>query len=466
MVEGNSIFGTDGIRDKNGEGYLNLNEVDRILKATSQVLSQRDAFPDDFFQFDPDIPSPTVLVGRDTRGSGIELTDRIQKTLTQLGHDVVDLGVIPTPGVAYLASVNPEVGLGIMISASHNPAEYNGIKFIAPTGAKVSDGFEDAISEAYWSLQGREVEAASQPGEFKVENDLRAQYISYLVERVESPATYQDLKVVLDMANGATSGFAQEVFEALGAQVFPMGDSPDGNNINEDCGALHPDLLAKQVLELGFDLGFAFDGDGDRMIPVTAQGRVLDGDFILAIAGRSLLHQGKLPTQTLVTTVMANLGLEKAAEESGLKLVRTPVGDRHVYMEMVKEGHALGGEQSGHIIFLNDSKTGDGILAALRMVDSIAQQGEDLDSLSQLMRRYPQVLLNYRVPRKVPLESLAPVQEAVKSAEETLAGDGRIVLRYSGTEPLARVMIEGPDQELIHGLAEKIGETILQSIPE
>lgn len=458
-----SIFGTDGIRDRAGEGLLALDQIDRILSATAAVLRNRASFPEDFGPEDLAVERPAVLVGRDTRDSGVAITRTLTETLTRQGHPVIDVGVLPTPAVAQLTDEVPEAGLGIMISASHNPAEYNGIKFLAPTGAKVSDAFEEAVSAAYHA--GESVPSADVAGS-RVLEDAARRYHDHLVRRARHPEAFRGLRVVLDMAHGATAGIAREVFETLGCDVLTMGDSPDGTNINEGCGATEPELLARQVVDSGADLGFAFDGDGDRMIPVTARGSILDGDHILAIAGKCLLQQGRLPTATLVTTVMANLGLEKAAEANGLKLIRTPVGDRHVYREMVQAGHGLGGEQSGHIIFLEDGRTGDGILAALRLVDSVAELDDDLDSLSQMMRRYPQVLLNYRVARKVPLETLEPVQREVESARQALDGDGRIVLRYSGTEPLARVMIEGPDQDRIQALAERIGETILACIPD
>lgn len=461
MSESTRIFGTDGIRDRAGIGFLEPAQVRRVVRATAASLPDRAKFPRDFPQDVVPATARTIVLGRDTRASGEWLADLIGETFCTLGYHVVDVGVIPTPGVAHTVSRRDDGVLGVMISASHNPAEYNGIKFLAPTGAKVSPAFEDEVSAAFWN--DRRPPSLADGGLERAPR-LVDDYVRWLVSLSHHPHGLRGRRVVLDSANGATSGVAARVFEALGASVIAVADRPDGENINRDCGALHPDGLARRVIEEGAFAGFAFDGDGDRMIPVSETGQVLDGDFTLAITARYLMGRGELPTRTVVATVMSNLGLEKATVECGLRLLRTPVGDRHVYEVMRDAGHVLGGEQSGHTIFLADALTGDGLLAALRLVDSLEIEGWSLERSSRIMRRYPQILLNYRVSEKIPLEDLPAVQAAVREAEVALAGDGRIVLRYSGTEPLARVMIEGPESGLIGQLAERIGQAVVESV--
>lgn len=460
MTRQQRIFGTDGVRDKFGQGFLEPTKIARLLRATTAVLESRGDFPRDFSSHRSETAAFTVFVGRDTRVSGNDITELVASTFSAYGYTVLDVGVLPTPGVAYLAKQSPDCAIGVVISASHNPAEYNGIKFFAPTGAKVSPDFEDAISRAYWE----EAEGARRDGgASRADTGGVDAYIDYLVASCRNPDVLKGRLVALDMAHGATHEVAPRVFQALGAEVVTMGDRPDGSNINDGCGALHPGRLASEVVAQNAAYGFCFDGDGDRMIPVTEAGDVLDGDITLAITGRHLQSEGRLPLNKVVATVMSNIGLEKSLAECKIELLRTPVGDRHVYESMVAEGHPVGGEQSGHLIFLDDALTGDGVLAAIRLVDSLASFEWSLDKASRVMKRYPQILINYDVARKLPLDDIPEVQEAIQRAEEDLAGEGRIVLRYSGTEPLLRVMVEGPESDLIETVARQIGETVVQA---
>ncbi len=468
LTPGACIFGTDGVRDRAGSGLLADAEIVRLLRAAAWTVRGSAPFPRDFPGDAPRNGRGRILIGRDTRSSGEHIEGIAVEALTGAGFDVTVLGVIPTPGVAYLASRAPDAVLGLMISASHNPAEYNGIKLLAPTGAKMTDDFERAVSDAYWESRapaatGRGAVTHGAEARAEARAEALAQYVDHLIASSRRPERLRGRRIVLDTANGATHAVAGAVFGALGATTIGIGDTPDGANINDGCGALHPDGLARRILDESADFGFAFDGDGDRMIPVTATGAVLDGDHILAVAGRHYDRSALLPHRAIVSTVMANIGLEKALAESGLQLIRTAVGDRFVYDRMVAEDHPVGGEQSGHLIFLDHASTGDGLLSALRLIDCL-EDGQSLDSAATAIRKYPQILLNYEVARKVPLEEIDAVQRAVAEAERELDGEGRIVLRYSGTEPLARVMVEGPETRMVEELARRIGEVIVAAL--
>lgn len=449
------IFGTDGVRDRSGEGLLAVESLEQIVRATASVLARSADFPEDF----PPGRGSTILLARDTRGSGASIAEVLSSAFARFGLTVSDLGVLPTPGVAWLAAAWPEAVLGVVISASHNTAEYNGIKFIAPTGAKISPGFEKAVSEAYWNRAspkatggtGRPVDRA---------DEAREAYVARLVEAAWRPERLQGRTVAVDAANGATHIVAPEVFERLGMRVRAMGNEPDGRNINLGCGTLHPEKLRALVLESDAAVGFSFDGDGDRMIPVTARGTVLDGDHVLYLAGKSFHRSGRLPARTVVATVMSNVGLELALRKEGIELLRTDVGDRNVYLAMLEKAHPVGGEQSGHIIFLDDARTGDGVLAALRLLDVLDTDNLDLEREASVLKRFPQVLKNVRVLEKKPIEFLPALGPALEAARSRLGGEGRILLRYSGTEPLLRVMVEGPDSTITEELAEALCKAV------
>lgn len=459
-----NLFGTDGVRGRPGEGVLSASSVRRLARAVAGVLARREDFPDDL----PAGRGRAVYIGRDTRSSGTALLDQVASVLLECGYGVADLGVLPTPGVAYVASTAPECCLAVVLSASHNPAEDNGIKLVSSRGTKVSEELERAVSRAYRALEvssGREGAGAAGPVGRRagLRRDLAASafesYVDFLVSCCERPGRLRGRRVVLDTAHGAAYRTAPEVFRRLGMLVDTLGAQPDGANINAGCGALYPQPLAAHVVATGALAGFSFDGDADRLIPVTARGTILDGDHVMALAARHYATRGKLPRKTVVATVMSNVGLEKCLASFGLRLRRTPVGDRHVYQTMVEEGHPIGGEQSGHLIFLDLAGTGDGTLAAIRLLD-VLDDALDLESEARILRKYPQVLRGVRVREKVPLESIAEVVRAVETAEARLGGEGRVVLRYSGTEPLARVMLEGPEERLVAALCAEICDAI------
>ena len=453
-----SLFGTDGIRDKAGEGFLSSQHVEQIATATAAVLAGGGVEVPDL----PPVGARTVLIARDTRSSGRRLFQLLSDVLVECGFTVRDLGELPTPAVSFLAAQAPDVALGIVISASHNPADYNGIKFFNHQGEKASDAFEAAVSRAFW-IRSEPPEA--EPGTLdSMALAGFAQYVKYLVSRVRRPERLCGKRVALDAANGATFRVAPAVFRQLGMSVVTRATDPDGQNINRDCGALYPQGLAKLVVESEAALGFSFDGDGDRMIPVGAKGTVFDGDHVLLLSALRLAREGRLPGNTVVATTMTNFGPERALREHDLDLIRTDVGDRHVYAEMLRGDHPVGGEQSGHTIYREDAKTGDGILSALWLLDSLTSDELDLEAEAGVLVRLPQVLLNVRVSEKLPFDQFAPVVKAVDQASEVLRGRGRVVLRYSGTEPLARVMVEGDDSAETERLATEICDAIRSSM--
>lgn len=467
---GASLFGTDGIRERVGEGFLAPHHVQQIATAAAAVLTvdSEDCEIDATGARDAGssyLPPPgarSILIARDTRSSGKLLFQLLSDAFVSAGFTVRDLGELPTPAVSLLAGRRSDVALGIVISASHNPSEYNGIKFFSHSGEKASDAFEAAVSKAFWI---RREPPPAEPGTVvSAALDGFEQYVRYLIDRVRYPERLRGKRIVLDTANGATYRVAPAVFRKLGMRVSTRGAEPNGENINLDCGALYPQELARLAVETESALGFSFDGDGDRMIPVGAAGTVFDGDHVLLLSALRLVRQGLLPAKAVVATTMSNLGLERALQECGLELVRTDVGDRHVYAEMLRGDHPIGGEQSGHTIYRSDARTGDGILSALWLLDSLVSDDLDLEAEASILVRLPQVILNVRVREKLPFEQFPLVLEAVGRVEEALSGCGRVVLRYSGTEPLARVMVEAPDPEETERLATEICDAIRASM--
>jgi phosphoglucosamine mutase len=458
-----TIFGTDGVRDVAGRGFLAPAAIRRLARTILVALENRTAFASEISAD----RGRQIWIGRDTRASGPEIFAILADEFSSHGVEVVDLGVLPTAGVAYCASVERDCCLAIVISASHNPAEYNGIKLIAPNGAKISPDFEEAVS-AIWHEGDETVPRSRQKGRGALidrSHDAGRIYCDFLRSIIWRPDRLRGRRIVIDAANGAAHAVAPTLFESLGMDVVSIGVEPNGSNINDGCGALHPQRLADRVRQLGAVAGFSFDGDADRMIPVTGAGRVLDGDFALALAGRGYARRGLLPRGVVVATVMSNIGLEKALAADGLRLVRTPVGDRYVYQELVREQHPIGGEQSGHLIFLDTFRTGDGLLAALRLLDVLEQDSLDLEVESRIMKRFPQILRNLEILDKRPIGELPAVQKAIALAEAELGSDGRVVVRYSGTEPLARVMIEGPDQGRVEALCDAILDAFRAELP-
>jgi len=443
------LFGTDGIRGKAGTAPLEPKTVARVgaaivkamrLASSSQPGSGR---------------VRTFVIGRDTRESGTWIEDELARGLTSEGATVVSAGVIPTPAVAYLARTEG-FDAGIVISASHNPYEDNGIKVFGGSGTKLTEQLETSVerlvADSSWSVP-------DMPGRID-RQDLSAHYVEHLELIMKTPGPLAGSRIVIDCANGATAGIAPRLFKGLGFEVQAIGVSPDGRNINLDCGSTHLDKLSATVVAAQARLGVAFDGDGDRALFVDHDGRVVDGDAVLLMAAIHLKDQGRLPGHAIVATVMSNIGLEIALRNRGIDMVRTAVGDKYVMEEMIKRGLALGGEQSGHIIFSEHLFTGDGLATALNVLRIMADTGKELEELAGALVTYPQVLVNVRVREKADYMQVPAIADTVKRVEQGLAGNGRLLVRYSGTEPLLRIMLEGKDDSEIRAWADEIAGVV------
>jgi phosphoglucosamine mutase len=404
--------------------------------------------------------APRVLIGRDTRESGPHMEEHIARGLAGAGAVPVSAGVLTTPGVAWLVG-HEGFAAGVVISASHNPYHDNGVKLISSSGMKFSDAVEAQLEAVILSPNG--LRPAKSAVKLNGDETLQEDYLAGLRDGVLPGANIKGLSVVLDCGNGAASTLAPKLFRSLGADVTAINDHPDGKNINAGCGSLHPEALQQRVLETGAALGVAFDGDADRALFVGASGKLVDGDGVLLVAGRYLKSTGMLQGTVVVGTTMANLGLERALEKSGLRLVRTAVGDRYVLEEMRKIGANLGGEQSGHILFLDDATTGDGMLTAVKMASIVSIAGP-LDALTADLKVFPQKIVNVKVKSKPELESLPRVSTSLRDAQAALGNSGRIVLRYSGTEPLARVMVEAERLEDVNRWTEAIATALRAEI--
>jgi phosphoglucosamine mutase len=405
---------------------------------------------------------PQVVIGMDTRISGPMLEAALIAGLLSIGAHVIRLGVVSTPAVAYLTR-KLGADAGVMISASHNPVEDNGIKFFAADGFKLSDETELEIER----LINAAVDQLPRPiggelGTLKENLSAKSLYVDFLKTTVTS--NFTGLRIVLDCANGAAFELAPRVFQELGAEVIAIGAEPNGRNINDHCGSTHPETLRIEVLRHKADLGLSFDGDADRLIAIDEKGDEIDGDFLLAICGDALNKAGKLNHGTIVTTVMSNLGFFKAAKDLGMKTAQTGVGDRYVMEEMRKGGYNLGGEQSGHVIFLDYNTTGDGILSGLQLVDTMIQTGQKLSELKLKMRKFPQVLVNIRVGDKSKLIGNIEVELAIRQVENQLAENGRVLVRPSGTESLIRVMAEGPEIKELEIYVKQIADVIIAQL--
>ncbi len=448
------LFGTDGIRGLPGEYPLDDATLDQIGIALGEYVVLHSQARG---------TAPRVLLGRDTRESGPHISDRIASGLGSTGAEPVSAGVLTTPGVAWL--VNREsFAAGVVISASHNPYHDNGVKLISPSGMKFPDLIEAELEKSILSRKPRQTLArmnvhADEPSDL----ELHADYLAGLRQTLLPGANLVGMKVVLDCANGAASTLAPELFRSLGTTVIAMNNAPDGRNINAGCGSLHPEGMLQRVIDSGATLGAAFDGDADRAIFATSSGKLVNGDGVLLAAGRYLKTTGELKGNVIVSTTMANLGLERALEKSGLKLVRTSVGDRYVLEEMQRIGANFGGEQSGHILFLDDAPTGDGMLTALKIASLVSIAGT-LDELLADLKVFPQRIVNVRVKSKPPLEMLPAVASTLGDAERSLGNAGRVVLRYSGTEPLARVMVEAESERDVERWSRTLAEALRSAI--
>jgi phosphoglucosamine mutase len=439
------LFGTDGVRGKAGEPPLDHLTVRRLGAALVRALRTKTSAPIRF------------LVGRDTRESGEWIEQELARGIRAEGATLTSAAIIPTPAIAYLT---PRMGYtaGLVISASHNPFEDNGIKVFSGAGEKFTEALEDEVES---HMQDEDV--APPPLSEPVERiDYRAQYIAHLKEILPPDQRVRALRIAVDCANGATTTIAPRLFQELGVEAKCIGCAPDGRNINLDCGSTHPDALARTVVEGGYQLGIAYDGDGDRAIFVDANGKVVDGDAVMLMCAKHMKREGRLTGDAIVATVMSNIGLEIALRDAGIGMVRCPVGDKYVMEEMLKRDIALGGEQSGHVIFSEYLFTGDGLATSLNVLQTMLATGRPLADLASELTSYPQVLLNLRVPRKVDLKSIPEVAAVMTSVESRLAGNGRLLVRYSGTEPLLRVMLEGKNQDEIRRWGQEIIEAVKQ----
>ena len=434
-----ALFGTDGVRGVAGVD-LTAELAFNLSTAAASVLADLGEFAGH---------RPTAIVGQDSRASGQYLEEAICRGLSSAGIDVYRVGILPTPAISFLVK-DRGADLGVMISASHNPASDNGIKFFDRTGSKLADQIEAKIE----SVLGKTVESTNGAGKVIEDLDAKESYIKNLLKSLDG--NLSGIKVVVDCANGAASFVAPDVLKRAGAEVIAISASPNGLNINDNCGSTHLENLIEAVKSQGADIGIAHDGDADRVLAIDDKGSVIDGDFILGILAQDM----ELPTKTVVGTVMTNLGLIKALEERGIKFIATAVGDRYVLEEMLAGGHLLGGEQSGHIIMSKYANTGDGLLTALQLISKLKKSGKSASELASFMKRYPQVLINVSGVAKERLASNHVIAKAVSDTQQRLADKGRVLLRASGTEALIRVMIEAQDLSLAQELASELATLV------
>ena len=436
------LFGTDGVRGKAGHPPLDAETIRRLGAALARALGGAEA--------------PRFLAGRDTRESGTWIERELAAGIQSQGGQLTSAGIIPTPAIAYLT---PRLGFtaGVVISASHNPFEDNGIKVFSGTGEKFTEALEHQVEA---SMEGIAAEVVSGFSRTNIDElDYRADYLSHL-EAILPPAQRTLMRVAIDCANGATTTVAPELFKKLGFEFHCIGCEPNGRNINLKVGSTAPELLAKTVVDGGYSLGIAFDGDGDRAIFVDARGRVVDGDAVMLLCAKQMKREGRLKGNAVVATVMSNIGLEIALRDAGIDLVRCAVGDKYVMEEMIARGLSLGGEQSGHVIFSDYLFTGDGLATSLNVLRTMAATGRELDDLASELTTYPQVLVNVRVARRADLKSIPEIAAVMSSVESRLKGHGRLLVRYSGTEPLLRVMLEGSDETEIREWADEIVDAV------
>jgi len=445
------LFGTDGVR-----GVAN---VDPMTGELAMQLGRAIAH-----LFKEVKGRHRIVVGKDTRLSGYMLETAMASGICSMGADVMLVGPLPTPGISFITT-SMRANAGVVISASHNPYYDNGIKIFSRDGFKLPDEMEHRIEKLIFSNHLDSLRpTASQVGKAHRIDDAVGRYVVFLKNTFPNDLSLDGLRVVLDCAHGASYRVAPTVLEELGAEVIPIGVEPNGENINEGCGSLHPDVASRCVLEKGADIGIALDGDGDRIVFIDRHGKEVDGDHILAICGLHLLSEGRLKKNTLVTTVMSNMGLERTMKKAGGKVVRTQVGDRYVVEEMVRGKYNLGGEQSGHTVFLDYNPTCDGILTALQVLAIMKRKDRPIDELKKVMDPFPQVLYNVEVRDKKDLSEIPGISKRIKSIEKALGQSGRTLIRYSGTEPLLRIMIEGENETKLHQWAQDLMELVKKHI--
>jgi len=441
------LFGTDGIRGVANVHPMTTEIAMQLGRAVAHIFKNKKG-------------RHRILIGKDTRVSGYMLETALASGICSMGVDVLLVGPMPTPGIAFLTT-DMRADAGIVISASHNPFQDNGMKIFCRDGFKLPDEKEGEIERLIFS---KEIDSlrptASEVGKAFRIDDAAGRYIVFLKKTFRRDLTLDGYKIVLDCAHGAAYKIAPHVFTELGAEVYPLGIEPDGININLDCGALYPEKLSQKVKEKGADIGIALDGDADRVIFVDERGTEVDGDHIMAMCAVDLLRENQLKKNTVVATVMSNIGLELALKKEGINLVRSQVGDRYILEEMRHHGYNFGGEQSGHIIFFDLNTTGDGILSALQVLAAMKKSNKTLSQLSAVMEKFPQVIENVEVTHKKDIETVPEIRKVIAGAEEMLLGKGRILVRYSGTESLCRVMVEGQDEDEIQGIAHNIAQVI------
>lgn len=441
------MFGTDGVRGVAGT-ELTIELATKLGQAGAYVLTKEKSH------------QPTIIVGCDTRISGGMLANALMAGICSVGANAIYVGVAPTPAIAYLTRKH-KVDAGVVISASHNPMEFNGIKFFNGEGYKLSDELEDEIEALIRNdMKGIDFPTGAGIGKIDYRFDIVDEYVEF--EKKTVPVDLSGLKIVIDCAEGASSYTSVKALKDLGADLIAIHTEPDGTNINADCGSTHMDELKSRVVSEKADVGIAFDGDADRMLAVDENGKMVDGDEIMAICGNYLKSKGRLAKDTIVVTVMTNLGFSIMGKEQDINIEKTKVGDRYVLENMKENGYNLGGEQSGHVIFLDDNTTGDGLLSALHLLQVMVDTGKPLSELAKVMEVLPQALVNAKVPndKKESYMEYSDIAEAIAELEKKFAGEGRVLIRPSGTEPLVRVMIEGKDQKVIDEEAHKLAELI------
>ncbi|MCP2501004.1 MAG: phosphoglucosamine mutase [Deltaproteobacteria bacterium] len=439
------LFGTDGVR-----GVAN---TDPMTVETALALGQAAAH-----MFRGKNGRHKIVIGKDTRLSGYMFETALSAGICAMGGDVLLVGPMPTPGIAFLTH-SMRADAGVVISASHNPYPDNGIKFFGRDGFKLPDDVEDRIESLMYGEHLKENRPPSpEIGKAQRIDDATGRYIVYLKSTFPANLSLERLRIVVDCANGAAYRIAPLVFAELGAEVIPIGISPNGVNINDQCGSLYPEVVAAKVREARADIGISLDGDADRVIVVDEKGVVLDGDRLMAICAGEMSRKGRLAKQTVVATVMSNIGLELYLKERKIKLLRAPVGDRYVVEAMRAGNYNFGGEQSGHLIFLDHATTGDGVLAALQLLGVMVDSGKKVSELGRELAVFPQMLHNIRMKHRVPLESMKGFRKAQAEFEKALGGRGRIVVRYSGTEPLLRIMVEGENRDEVEAIVKALGE--------
>jgi phosphoglucosamine mutase len=449
------LFGTDGVRGRANYEPMTPEMALRLGRAVAY-----------HFRATHKSGRGRIVIGKDTRLSGYLFETALAAGICSMGADVMLCGPLPTPGIAFITS-SMRADAGVVISASHNPFEDNGIKIFAADGFKLPDEVEARLEELMEPGQSGELDSNRPHGAMigkatKIE-DSRGRYVVFLKSVFPRHLTLEGLKIVVDCANGAAYKVAPAVFAELGAEVITLNARPDGLNINDDCGALHPSKMQAAVQKHGAQIGIAVDGDADRVIIADENGDEVDGDSIMAMCARRMIERGELKQKTLVATVMSNLGLERSLAQLGGRIERVQVGDRYVVEAMRANGYNFGGEQSGHLVFLDHMTTGDGVLGALQVLAVMLESGKPLSELRRVMTRYPQVLVNLKVQQKKPLGELATVNAVIAKVEQLLGADGRVLVRYSGTEAKARVMVEGPDEAVIQAYAEEIAHALGQA---